>query len=179
MVALYLHPAQVIRSRNCTLSPQVYLCAFSTLANRITEVRFITRLKYMKIFSFLLFRLLFSPWVGRVRIKFLRRKVARVCLLILQLFLYRFCTLRNTSKSVFALVSLLLLADHFQTCISWLNINRVIFISVCSTKPALRLLCFLAIFCGIVFLLHVSAAVPHKVKKYKQFGGSKAINLVL
>lgn len=116
--------------------------------------------------------------MGRVRIKLLRRKVAQVCLPILQLFLYRFCTLRNTSKSVFALVSLLLLADHFQTCISWLNINRVIFISVCSTKPALQLLCFLAIFCGIVFLLHVSAAVPHKVKKYKQFGGSKAINIV-
>ena len=27
-------------------------------------------------------------------------------------------------------------------------------------------------------LLHVSAAVPHKVKKYKQFGGSKPINIV-
>ena len=117
--------------------------------------------------------------MGRVRIKFLRRKVAQVCLPTLQLFLYRFCTLRNTSKSVFALVSLLLLADHFQTCISWLNINRVKFISVCSTKPALELLCFLAIFCGIVFLLHVSAAVPHKVKKYKQFGGSKAIYQII
>ena len=48
------------RSRNCTLSPQVYLCAFSTLANGITEVRFITRLKwryFLFFFSFFFFTL--------------------------------------------------------------------------------------------------------------------------
>ena len=52
MVALYLHPARVTRSRNCTLSPPAYLCAFSTLANGITEVRFVTRLKWRYFLSF-------------------------------------------------------------------------------------------------------------------------------